>query len=98
MFLVGRLVGQSGDGSGRFARMDGFPMSPQIDFPLESFVAQATSERFVAGVLPRMRDQIGTLAERFTTHYAFMRLLTCSTKKRNKFLILYSYRNILLME
>lgn len=50
-------------------------VSPQVHFPLETFAAEVAAERFVSGVLPTVRDEVGALAERFPTHLAFVRLL-----------------------
>lgn len=51
-------------------------VSAEVDFALEAFGADVASERFEARVLPAVGDQVGALAERFTAHLAFMRLLT----------------------
>ena len=47
----------------------------KINFSLEPFVAQATTERFVTGVLSHVSNQIAALWERFTADDTLMRLL-----------------------
>ena len=53
-----------------------FPVSPQIHFPLEPFLAQAASKWLVPGVLPHVSDQVAALRERLGTHDALVRLLS----------------------
>lgn len=55
---------------------------PQVDLALERLVAQAASERLVAGVLAHVGDEIGRLAERFAAHNALVRLLSCYFNKQ----------------
>lgn len=54
-----------------------FVVSAEIHFTLEAFRTNVTSKRFEAGVFPAVGDQVGALAEGFTTHLAFVRLFTC---------------------
>lgn len=54
---------------------------PQVHFPLETFAAEVAAERFVSGVFPAVRDEVGALAERFATHLAFVGLLTWKKKQ-----------------
>ena len=49
----------------------------QVHLALEGFVAQAARERFVAGVLAHVGDQVGRLAERLAAHDTLVRLLSC---------------------
>lgn len=58
-------------------------VSPQVHFSLEAFAAQVAAERFVAGVFPAVRDEVGALAERFPAHLAFVWLLTWEKNKKN---------------
>ena len=44
---------------------------------LETSAAQVTVEWLVPGVFSTMGDEVGGLAERFSTNDAFMRLFTC---------------------
>lgn len=48
----------------------------QIHLTLEAFGTNVASKRFEACVLPAVGDQVGALAERFTTHLAFVGLFT----------------------
>lgn len=52
----------------------------QIHFTLEALGTNVTSKRFEACVFPAVGDQIGALAERFTTHLAFVGFFTCEIK------------------
>lgn len=54
---------------------------PEIHLPLEALGADVTAERFEAGVLPAVGDQVGALAERFATHLAFVGLFAYEKKK-----------------
>lgn len=51
------------------------PVPPQVDFPLESLVAEAAGEGLVAGVFAHVRDEIGRLAERLGAHHALVGFL-----------------------
>lgn len=58
----------------------------EIHFPLEAFGTNVTSKRFKTCVFPAVGDQVGALAERFTTHLAFVRFFTYKIiikKKKN---------------
>lgn len=48
----------------------------EIHFPLEAFGTNVTSKRFKTCVFPAVGDQVGALAERFTTHLAFVGFFT----------------------
>lgn len=48
----------------------------QIHFTLEALGTNVTSKRFKACVFPAVGDQVGALAERFTTHLALVGLFT----------------------
>ncbi len=48
----------------------------EIHFTLEALGTNVTSERFEARVFPAVGDQVGALAERFTTHLAFVGFLS----------------------
>ena len=52
------------------------PVTPQIHFPLEPFLAQAAGKWLVAGVLPHVSDQVAALWEGLGTHNALVRLLS----------------------
>lgn len=52
----------------------------QIHFTLKALGTNVTSKRFEACVFPAVGDQIGALAERFTTHLAFVGFFTCEIK------------------
>ena len=52
------------------------PVTPQIHFPLEPFLAQAAGKWLVAGVLPHVSDQVAALWEGLGTHDALVRLLS----------------------
>lgn len=56
-------------------------VSPQIHLSLEPFAAEVAAERFVPGVFPAVRNEVGALAERFPAHLAFVRLLPWNNKK-----------------
>ena len=60
----------------------GFPVPPEIHFPLELLLANPAGERLVAGVLPHVRDQIRRLAERFPAHDTPVRFLSWQTDKQ----------------
>ena len=60
---------------------------PQVHFPLEAFAAQVAAERFVSGVFPAVRDEVGALAERFPAHLTFVWLLTWKTQMRKYFFL-----------
>lgn len=49
----------------------------QIDFALERLVAEAALERFVAGMLSHVRNQVGALAEGFVANDARVRFFAC---------------------
>lgn len=66
----------------RRCRVLTFPVSSQVDLPLERLVAQAALKRLVTGVLTHVRDQVATLGERLAAHHALVRFLTCNTKSR----------------
>jgi hypothetical protein len=61
-----------------------FLVPAQVDFALEGPAAQVARERFVPGVLPAVRDQVGRLAERLAAHLTFVRFLACKTPNPNK--------------
>lgn len=63
-------------GRRRFVRMVRLAMAPTVDFPLERPAADVAREGLVAGVFPRVRDQVRRLTERLPTHCAFVRLLS----------------------
>ena len=76
-------IGRGEDGSrtlgGAWRQLAGvlaLPVSPQIHFPLEPFLAQAASKRLVPGVLSHVSDQVAALRERLGTHDALVRLLS----------------------
>ena len=48
----------------------------QIHFTLEALGTNVASKRLEARVFPAVGDQVGALAERFTTHLAFVWLLS----------------------
>lgn len=48
----------------------------QIHFTLKALGTNVTSKRFEACVFPAVGDQVGALAERFTTHLALVGLFT----------------------
>lgn len=52
-------------------------VSPQIHLSLETFAAEVAAERFVSGVFPAVRYEVGALAERLPAHLAFVWLFTC---------------------
>lgn len=53
-----------------------FSVTPQVNLALETSTAQVTVEWFVSRVFSTMGDEVGGLAERFSTNDAFMRLFT----------------------
>ncbi len=55
-----------------------FAVSPQVNFALESSAAVVAGERLVAGVLPRVGDQVGRLTKRFPADGTLVRFLTCT--------------------
>lgn len=57
-------------------------VAPQVDLALERLVAQFAGERLVAGVLARVRDQVGALAERFAAHLALVGFFTCAGREK----------------
>ena len=61
-----------------------FLVPPQVDFSLESSSAVIAGERFVAGVLPGVRDQVGRLAECFAADRTFVGLFTYKFHHVNK--------------
>ena len=52
------------------------PVSPQINFSLEPFLAEAAGKRLVAGVFSHVSDQVAALREGLRTNYALMGLLS----------------------
>ena len=54
----------------------GLLVSPQVHLPLEGSAAEITGERFVAGVLPGVRDQVAALTEGLPAHHTLVRLLS----------------------
>ena len=81
-FEVG-VIGGREDGSrtlgGAWRQLAGvlaLPVTPQIHFPLESFLAQAASKWLVPGVLSHVGDQVAALRERLGTHDALVRFLS----------------------
>lgn len=56
-------------------------VSPQIHLSLETFAAEVAAERFVSGVFPAVRNEVGALAERLPAHLAFVWLFTWKRKK-----------------
>ena len=60
----------------QLAGMLALPVTPQIHFPLEPFLAQAASKWLVPGVLPHVSDQVAALREGLGTHNALVRLLS----------------------
>jgi hypothetical protein len=48
---------------------------PQVHLALEALAAEVASEWFESRVFPAVRYEVGTLAESFPAHLAFMRLL-----------------------
>lgn len=60
-------------------------VSPQIHLSLETFAAEVAAERFVSGVFPAVRNEVGALAERLPAHLAFVWLFTWKKKKKNTF-------------
>lgn len=63
-----------------------FLVPAQVDFALKGPAAQVARERFVSGVLPAVRDQIGRLAERFTAHLTFVRFFACKTPIETRYI------------
>jgi hypothetical protein len=61
-----------------------FAVPPQVNFALESPAAVVAGERLVAGVLPRVGNQVGRLAKGFPADGAFVRLFTCTQSNFNK--------------
>lgn len=57
--------------------MLGLPMPPQVHFSLESSTAHITGEWLEPGVLARVGDEVGALAEGFAAHLAFVGFFTC---------------------
>lgn len=57
-------------------RMDGLPMASKIYFPLESLLAETTSEGFISCVLAHVGNEVGGLTECLPTHNTLVRLLT----------------------
>lgn len=55
-----------------------FSVPPQVNFALKSSSAMIASKRFVAGVLPRVSDQVGRLTKGFAAYCALVRLFTCT--------------------
>lgn len=62
--------------------VDRFAVSAKVDFPLESFLAEAAGEGLVSSVLPHVGDEVGGLTERLPAHHTFVGLLTCNTKTK----------------
>ena len=60
-------------------------MPPEVDLPLESSLADAAGERFVAAVLAHVRDQVRRLAERLPAHDALVRFLAWNNVLRSCF-------------
>lgn len=56
--------------------MLGVPVSSEIDFSLESFVAKSASEWLISAMLPHVCDEVGTLAERLRADRAFVWFLS----------------------
>ena len=52
------------------------PVSPQVNFPLESFLTETAGEGLVAGVFSHVGDQVAALGERFGANYALVWLLS----------------------
>ena len=52
------------------------PVSPQINFSLEPFLAEAAGKRLVAGVFSHVSDQVAALREGLRTNYALVGLLS----------------------
>lgn len=52
----------------------------EIYLSLEALGTNVTSKRFEAGVFSAVGDQVGALAERFTTHLAFVGLFAYKIK------------------
>ena len=60
-----------------------FPVSPQINFSLEPFLAEAAGKRLVAGVFSHVSDQVAALREGLRTNYALVGLLSWKEQKWN---------------
>lgn len=58
----------------------GLSMPSQVDLPLECPAAKLAGERFEARVLPRMRDQVTALWERFAAYLTLVRFLAWKRK------------------
>lgn len=56
--------------------MLGLHVTSEVDLSLEGSVAEGTWERLEAGVLPRVRDEVGGLAEGLAALTANIWLLT----------------------
>ncbi len=53
-------------------------MAAQVNLALEGPAAEVAWEGLVAGVLPRVRDEVAALWERLAAHDTLVRLLACS--------------------
>lgn len=56
--------------------MHGLAVTLEIDFSLESLVAQPASKGFETRVLSHVRDQVGRLTEGLVTHHTSMGFFT----------------------
>ena len=57
---------------------------PEVHLALEALAAAVASEWFESRVFPAVRYEVGTLAEGFPAHLAFMRLFPCKKIKKIK--------------
>ena len=55
--------------------MLGLLVAAQVNLALKGAPAQVAGERFVSGVLARVRDEIAALGERLAAHDTLVRLL-----------------------
>lgn len=53
------------------------PVPPEVHLPLEALPTQVTAKGLETRMLPAVSDEVGALTECFTTHLAFVGLLTC---------------------
>ena len=76
----GGAAGGRGGGAEQVGLVLRVLVPPEVDFSLEGAVARVAGERFVAGVLAHVRDQVRRLAERLAADAALVGLLACGVR------------------
>lgn len=72
-------------------RMLALSMSPQVNFPLKSFVAKTARKRLVSSVFAHVRDEVGWLWKGFWTNYTLVWLLSWKERKET-----WNFLNVLI--